>query len=61
MATQRSSDEQSSAPLDFDVVIVGAGISGINAAYRIQNEGPPGMKYVILEGRDSIGGTVCYF
>lgn len=57
MATQRSSDEQSSAPLDFDVVIVGAGISGINAAYRIQNEGPPGMKYVILEGRDSIGGT----
>lgn len=47
-----------SASFDFDVVIIGAGISGINAAYRIQNQGPPGMKYVILEGRDSIGGTV---
>ncbi|KAI0487504.1 FAD/NAD(P)-binding domain-containing protein [Xylaria cf. heliscus] len=45
------------ASLDFDVVIVGAGISGINAAYRIQNQGPPGLRYVILEGRDSIGGT----
>ncbi|KAI1421791.1 FAD/NAD(P)-binding domain-containing protein [Xylaria sp. FL1777] len=45
------------AILDFDVVIVGAGISGINAAYRIQNQGPPGLKYVILESRDSMGGT----
>ncbi|KAI1309565.1 FAD/NAD(P)-binding domain-containing protein [Xylaria venustula] len=43
--------------LDFDVVIIGAGISGINAAYRIQNQGPPGMKYVILENRGSMGGT----
>ncbi|KAJ8125769.1 hypothetical protein O1611_g7867 [Lasiodiplodia mahajangana] len=43
--------------LDLDVVIIGAGISGINAAYRIQSQGPPGMKYVILEGRDSVGGT----
>ncbi|KAI1741940.1 FAD/NAD(P)-binding domain-containing protein [Xylaria scruposa] len=34
-----------------------AGISGLNAAYRIQNQGPPGLKYVILEGRDSLGGT----
>lgn len=44
--------------MDFDVVIVGAGISGINAAYRIQEQGPPGMSYVILEGRGSLGGTV---
>lgn len=43
--------------LQFDIVIVGAGISGINAAYRIQTEGPPGLTYAILEGRDSIGGT----
>lgn len=41
---------------DYDVVIVGAGISGINAAYRIQ-EAFPGFKYCILEARDSIGGT----
>ncbi|KAI0118239.1 FAD/NAD(P)-binding domain-containing protein [Nemania sp. FL0031] len=43
--------------LHFDVVIIGAGFAGINAAYRIQNQGPPGMKYVVLEGRDSVGGT----
>ncbi|KAF2966597.1 hypothetical protein GQX73_g6976 [Xylaria multiplex] len=45
------------AILDFDIVIVGAGISGINAAYRIQTQGPPNLKYVILEGRDAMGGT----
>lgn len=46
-----------SSILDVDIVIIGAGISGINAAYRIQSQGPPGLKYVILESRDSIGGT----
>lgn len=46
-----------SKDLYFDVVIVGAGISGINAAYRLQSQGPRGMSYVILEGRDSLGGT----
>lgn len=49
-----------SSILDVDVVIIGAGISGINAAYRIQSQAPPGLKYVILESRDSIGGTVSY-
>ncbi|AEO58562.1 hypothetical protein MYCTH_2063555 [Thermothelomyces thermophilus ATCC 42464] len=43
--------------LSFDVLIVGAGISGINAAYRIQTEGPADTTYAILEGRDSLGGT----
>lgn len=41
----------------FDTIIVGAGISGINAAYRIQTDGPRDMSYVILENRDSLGGT----
>ncbi|KAH6842194.1 hypothetical protein B0I37DRAFT_345149 [Chaetomium sp. MPI-CAGE-AT-0009] len=41
----------------FDTIIIGAGISGINAAYRIQTEGPADTTYAILEGRDSIGGT----
>ncbi|KAJ5646242.1 hypothetical protein N7490_002614 [Penicillium lividum] len=40
----------------FDVVIVGAGISGINAAYRLQDE-LPGYSYTILEARDDLGGT----
>jgi cation diffusion facilitator CzcD-associated flavoprotein CzcO len=56
------SDEMSSFDklddnLSFDVVIIGAGISGINAAYRIQTEGPSDVSYAILEARDSIGGT----
>lgn len=42
---------------DFDLVIIGGGIAGINAAYRFQTEAPPGMTYTLLENRDSIGGT----
>ncbi|CAG8084535.1 unnamed protein product [Penicillium salamii] len=40
----------------FDVIIVGAGISGINAAYRLQSQ-LPGYSYAILEARDDLGGT----
>jgi cation diffusion facilitator CzcD-associated flavoprotein CzcO len=40
----------------FDVIIIGAGISGIGAAYRIA-ERNPGLRYVILERRAQIGGT----
>jgi monooxygenase len=39
-----------------DVVIVGAGLSGIGAACHLQRE-CPGKSYVILEGRDAMGGT----
>jgi cation diffusion facilitator CzcD-associated flavoprotein CzcO len=41
---------------DFDVVIIGAGISGLGAAYRI-TERNPGISYIILERREQIGGT----
>jgi monooxygenase len=40
----------------FDVVIVGAGLSGIGAGFHLQQK-CPGKSYVILEGRDCIGGT----
>ena len=40
----------------FDVMIVGAGLSGIGAAYHLQANCPK-KSYVILEGRDAIGGT----
>jgi cation diffusion facilitator CzcD-associated flavoprotein CzcO len=40
----------------FDVLIVGAGISGIDAAYRL-GERCPDRTYTILEARDAIGGT----
>ena len=40
----------------FDVLIVGAGLSGIGAGYHLQTE-CPGKTYAILEGRAAIGGT----
>lgn len=45
---------------DFDVLIIGAGISGINFAYRLQ-ERLPKLTYTILEGRHELGGTWSYF
>lgn len=39
-----------------DVLIVGAGVSGIGCAHHLQSE-QPGKSYVILEGREAIGGT----
>lgn len=39
-----------------DVLVVGAGISGIDAGYHLQTL-CPGKSYVILEGRDDLGGT----
>jgi monooxygenase len=40
----------------FDVLIVGAGLSGIGAGHHLQAN-CPGKSFVILEGRDCIGGT----
>jgi monooxygenase len=39
-----------------DVLIVGAGLSGIGAAHHLQ-ERCPGRSYAILEAREDIGGT----
>jgi cation diffusion facilitator CzcD-associated flavoprotein CzcO len=40
----------------LDALIVGAGISGIDAAYHLQKR-CPGKSYAILEARERIGGT----
>ncbi len=40
----------------IDVIIVGAGLSGIGAAAHLQR-GCPGKSFLILEARDAIGGT----
>jgi cation diffusion facilitator CzcD-associated flavoprotein CzcO len=39
-----------------DVLVVGAGISGIGAGYHLQTY-CPGKSYAILEARDDLGGT----
>jgi monooxygenase len=44
----------------FDVLIIGAGISGISAAYFVQDK-CPNKTYAILEGRSSLGGTWDFF
>lgn len=41
---------------EYDVIIIGAGISGISAAYHLQKQ-CPGRSYKILERRAQMGGT----
>jgi cation diffusion facilitator CzcD-associated flavoprotein CzcO len=43
-------------PEHLDVLIVGAGLSGVGAACRLEL-GRPGTTYAVLESRDTIGGT----
>ncbi|MFT5803695.1 MAG: cation diffusion facilitator CzcD-associated flavoprotein CzcO, partial [Candidatus Paceibacteria bacterium] len=40
----------------FDTLVVGAGISGVGAAYHLQTQCPE-QRFVVLEGLDSFGGT----
>ncbi len=39
-----------------DVIVVGAGLSGIGAGYHLQTMSPE-RSYLILEGREALGGT----
>ena len=48
--------EPSASAEHLDVLIVGAGLSGIDAAYHVTH-GLPGKSYAVLEMRDSLGGT----
>ena len=43
-------------PHDLDVLIIGAGISGIGAAVHLQQQ-CPGKRWAILEGQAGFGGT----
>src|ERR1700744_6038295 len=40
----------------YDVLVVGAGISGIGAAYHLKTR-CPGTSFAIFEGRQAIGGS----
>ena len=55
-----------SSPTHTDVLVVGAGISGIDAAYHLKNHtgavpGTPGRSFAVLERRAALGGTWDFF
>lgn len=55
--TDRLDSSTTDTALDHvDVVVIGAGLSGIGAGYRLSTEHPD-KSWLILEARDSIGGT----
>jgi cation diffusion facilitator CzcD-associated flavoprotein CzcO len=57
MASDERLREESTIEDDYsDVLIIGAGISGIGAAYRIHEKNPR-LSYTVLERRGRIGGT----
>ena len=51
-----ASQQQPSEGQHVDVLLVGAGLSGVAAGYYLQTR-CPNKSYVILEARDAIGGT----
>ena len=55
-ATVESSPHPSTPPEQVDVLIIGAGISGIGAAYHLQQQCPD-KSLVVLESQTSFGGT----
>ncbi len=56
MTEFKSSGASSTSDVDYDVLIVGAGLSGIAAAYHLQDR-LPSMRFAILESRTTLGGT----
>ena len=44
----------------LDVVIVGAGLSGIGTACHLERD-LPGTRYAVLEAREDLGGTWSLF
>jgi len=55
LATTRTASAAQSTE-HFDVLIVGAGISGIGSAYHLTTQ-LPGTSFVVLETQESFGGT----
>lgn len=45
---------------DYNIVIIGAGASGINAAHKVLTE-MPNARFTVLESRELIGGTWNFF
>lgn len=61
MRTRSQQTDASGTPVEQqDIVIIGAGLSGINTAHTIK-ERLPHRDFIILEGREVIGGTWNFF
>lgn len=54
LMTQRAS-AQMARSRGFDVIVLGAGMSGLNAAWLLEQQG---LKVLLLEGRQRVGGRV---
>jgi len=52
--------EKTTEPNNVDVLIIGAGIAGISAAYHLKKH-RPNTTFTILEARDTFGGTWSQF
>ncbi|MDB5628482.1 MAG: FAD-containing monooxygenase EthA, partial [Tardiphaga sp.] len=60
MTSDSSNPSATTTATYVDVLIVGAGISGIAAAYHLQKNCPR-KTFAILEARDALGGTWDFF
>jgi cation diffusion facilitator CzcD-associated flavoprotein CzcO len=56
MSQSSAKRAQASAVEHFDVIVAGAGISGIGAAYHLTQQ-CPGTRFLVLEALESFGGT----
>lgn len=56
MSTTTGSTRLGASDVDVDVLVVGAGVSGIGAAHHLTTQ-RPGQSYLVLEALESYGGT----
>ena len=55
-AAETAAEVPPGPPLDLDVLVVGAGIAGVDVACRLQRHCPD-VTWAVVEARDAIGGT----